>query len=120
MTTDFEGSFTGDIVARLRAHLPQGNISAEVVDGDPDVPDFVRVQVGDQVYLDASSGELNWSARPMMEISGQIRPVEQSRAYGIGVSTVDGADEIADRFYEEVRFWWGKLHPAGIGAEKTC
>ncbi|WP_309619810.1 hypothetical protein [Salinibacterium sp.] len=56
----------------------------------------------------------------MMEISGQIRPVEQSRAYGIGVDTVDGADEIADRFYEEVRFWWGKLHSAGIGAKKTC
>ena len=119
MTRILEGSFTGDIVARLRVHWPQGNISAEFVDGDPDEPDFVRVRVGDQVYLDASPGELNWSARPMIEISGRIRPVEQSRAYGIGVSTVDGTDEIADRFYEEVRFWWGKLHSAGIGAEKT-
>ena len=39
---------------------------------------------------------------------------------GIGVKTTDGADAIADRFYEEARFWWAKLHPPGIDATQTA
>jgi hypothetical protein len=39
---------------------------------------------------------------------------------GIGVKTTDGADAIADRFYEEVRFWWAKLHPPDIDATQTA
>jgi hypothetical protein len=113
MTRAFEDSLSGDIVARLRAHWPQVDISAEFVDG---VPGFVRVRVGDHVFLDAVSGEQNWVARPMKEMSGQIRPAEPSRSYGIGVKTTDGADAIADRFYEEARFWWAKLHSPGIEA----
>jgi hypothetical protein len=113
MTRAFEDSLSGDIVARLRAHWPQVDISAEFVDG---VPGFVRVRVGDHVFLDAVSGEQNWVARPMKEMSGQIRPAEPSRSYGIGVKTTDGADAIADRFYEEARFWWATLHSPGIEA----
>jgi len=120
MTRAIEGSLSGDIVARLRAHWPEAEISVELVDGDPDAPRFVRVRVGDQAYLDALPGEFNWLARPMTEMSGQILPTQASRSYGIGVTTADGADAIADRFYEEVRFWWAKLHPPGIEAAQTA
>jgi hypothetical protein len=113
MTGAFEGSLSGDIVARLKAHWPEAEASVEWVDGDADAPHFVRVRIGDRVYLDAVPSEFNWKTRPMKEVSGQIRPAEASRSYGMGVKTADGADAIADRFYEEVRFWWTKLHAPG-------
>ncbi|MCU1599222.1 MAG: hypothetical protein JWQ47_2961 [Glaciihabitans sp.] len=120
MTRAFEGSLSGDIVTRLRAHWPEADPIVECVDGDPDALRFVRVRVGDRVYLDAAPGKFNWSARPMKETSGQISPVTASRSYGIGVKTADGADAIADRFYEELRFWWAKLHPPGIDATQSA
>jgi hypothetical protein len=119
MTTATEGSLSGDIVARLLVHWPEADPSVECVDGNPDAPQFVRVRVGDQVYLDAVPSKSNWTVRPMREISGQSRPVEASRSYGIGVKTADGADAIADRFYEEVRFWWAKLHPPASDPTQT-
>lgn len=114
MTRTFEGPLSGAIVARLHAHWPGADIQVECVDGDPDVLSFVRVRVADHVYLDAVPGELNWVARPMIEVAGHIHPADGSRSYGTGVKTADGADAIADRFYEEVRFWWAKLHPQGV------
>ena len=114
-----EGTLTGDIVNRLRLHWPDADVTAEVADGDGGVPNFVRVRVAATVYLDAVPGEHTWTVRPMTEESGSFRPVSGSRAYGIGVSTDDGAEAIADRFYEEVRFWWAKLHPSEIQDGQT-
>ena len=111
MTHAIEGPLARDIVNRLRLHWPAAEASAKVADGDADVPTFVRVRVATAVFLDAAPGEYQWSVRPMTDASGSIQPAEGSRAYGIGAHTEDGAEAIADRFYEEVRFWWAKLHP---------
>lgn len=120
MTSASDGSLTGDIVARLRIHWPEAEVTAESVDDDLRVPSFVRVRVGDGVYLDAAPGELTWVAQPMLNTSGQIRPAVGQRSYSIGVTTAEGADAVADRFYEEVRFWWARLHAPGFGAGRPA
>jgi hypothetical protein len=117
MTHAVEGTLTSNIVNRLRLHWPAVEVSAK--DSESNVPIFVRVRVATTVFLDVVPGEPNWTVQPMTDVSGAIRAVEGSRAYGIGVSTEDGAEAIADRFYEEVRFWWAKLHPLDIEAGQS-
>jgi hypothetical protein len=119
MTHAVEGTLTGDIVNRLRLHWPAAEVNVEVADDDTGVPIYVRVRVAATVFLDAVPGEQTWTVRPMTDESGTIRPVNGSRAYGIGVRTEDGAEAIADRFYEEVRFWWAKLHPSIVENGQT-
>ena len=46
--------------------------------------------------------------------------MEDNPAYGFGVTTNDGAELIADRFYEEVRYWWARLHPAEAENEQSA
>jgi len=112
VTEATQGTLGGDIVERLRLHWPEIEVSAGLAVSDRDGLEFVRIRVADGVFLDAIPGELTWSVQPMTDVSGSMRPAQGSRQYGIGVTTDDGAEAIADRLYEEVRFWWAKLHPA--------
>lgn len=120
MSHSYEGSLTGGIIDRLRQHWPEADVTAEFDNGDPDSPTFIRVRVATDVYLDAVPGEVGWTARPMAVVGGKIIPVENNPAYGFGVTANDPAELIADRFYEEVRFWWAQLHPDDVENEQSA
>lgn len=113
------GTLSGDIVARIWSHWPEAEISMTLIDDDPDRPEYVRVRVAERVYLDAIPNEFGWAARPMTIQAAGIRPAPGNATYGIGVTTADGADAIADRFYEEVRYWWTMLHPTTVDAGQS-
>lgn len=121
MSHPMEGTLSGDIVARILTHWPDAQVSVRLADGDPALPpEWVRVRVADRAYLDAIPGETAWSVRPMQEVDGQIVSAEPSHIYTIGVSTAEGAEAIADRFYEEVQFWWFTLNPHDISNEQSA
>lgn len=121
MSEPDDESLTGDVIERLRLHWPKVRVTAEFGESDFDSPTIVRVQIATDVYLDAFQGEATWMARPMvsasaapssgMDVQTGIIQVEGSRAYALGVLTSQGSELIADRFYEEVRYWWSRLHP---------
>ncbi|MDQ1607869.1 MAG: hypothetical protein QOE16_601 [Microbacteriaceae bacterium] len=111
MSRPYEGSLTARIVDRILTHWPSANVQAEFAGGDPDKPSFVRVRVSTHVLLEADPAEHHWSVRPMTDASGTLVPVEPERTYTIGVTPNESPEEVADRFYEEIFFWWQKLHP---------
>jgi hypothetical protein len=107
----YEGSVTARIVDRIHVHWPSAEVRAEFADNDPEKPTAIRVRVATHVLLEADPGGDQWSVRPMTDESGKPVPVLPEHPYTIGVRPDEVPEEIADRFYEEIYFWWQKLHP---------
>ncbi|MGO4536618.1 hypothetical protein [Leifsonia sp. 2MCAF36] len=98
-------------INRLRAHWPTAQIQLTVA---PDVQgqlQTIRVRVSDHVYLEAAHPGKQWSVRALTDESGQLVPVQPEQPYTIGVDVGASPEELADRFYEEIYFWWVELHP---------
>jgi hypothetical protein len=117
MPRPYEGSATARIVDRILTHWPSAEVDAEFAGNDPDKPSSIRVRVATHVLLEADPAEHHWSVRPMTDASGTLVPVLPEHPYTIGVRPDEAPEEIADRFYEEIYFWWQKLHP-GVTPEQ--
>jgi hypothetical protein len=98
-------------INRLRAHWLTAQIQFSVAPADPDQLETIRVRISDHVYLEAGHPGQQWSVRALTDASGRLVPVEPDRPYTIGVDVGASPEELADRFYEEIYFWWVELHP---------
>ncbi|MFE4948830.1 hypothetical protein ACFQ9V_01860 [Leifsonia sp. NPDC056665] len=99
------------VLGRLRAHWPDAQVDFALSPDSPDQLENVRVRVSDHVVLEAMHTGPMWAVHPLTDASGRLVPVEPDRPYTIGVDVSAPPEEFADRFYEEVYFWWVKLHP---------
>ena len=91
---------------RLRAHWPAATCVAIAANDDPSA--VVRVHVADDLWLELrtpETPEAPWTAGPVMVSDGTATEVIGWRAYGIGARQSWPTDDVADRFYEELRFW---------------
>lgn len=99
------------ICDRLRLHWPAAACGGEI---DAQGYLIVRMRVVDALWLELRSPSPPqgimvppWTVGPIeADATGAWRTV--SRAYGIGHRAAASAEDVADRFYEEVRFWWAE------------
>jgi hypothetical protein len=103
------------ILGRLRAHWP--SIEAEFIQTASDPVQSIIVRVSDHVLLEATHPGAYWSVRPMTDTSGSLLPLEPDHPYTIGLDASASPEDVADRFYEEIYYWWTKLHPVRAPGE---
>lgn len=92
------------ISARLQLHWP--DIRLERMDDDRAV---LRAQIADDTWLELLLPKRPhdpWTASPTLKRESTYEPYPNMHTYGIGVNLDSDAELVADRFYEEVRFWW--------------
>ncbi|WP_434317453.1 hypothetical protein [Leifsonia sp. P73] len=99
------------VLGRIRAHWPDAQVDFVLSPDSPDQLENVRVRVSDHVLLEAMQTGPMWAVHPVTDASGRLVPLEPDHPYTIGVDVSAPPEEFADRFYEEVYFWWVKLHP---------
>jgi len=100
------------ICNRLRLHWAAAECSGDV---DAAGTLIVRVRVVDSLWLELRSPNPPtpdgivppWSARPIeVNTHGAERVV--SHTYAVGLRSPATAEDVGDRFYEEIRFWWAE------------
>ena len=69
------------------------------------------MKVSPHMYLEATHTGPQWTVHPLTDASGRLVPLEPDHPYTIGVDATAPPEDFADRFYEEIYFWWMKLHP---------
>ncbi|CAM5305888.1 hypothetical protein [Leifsonia shinshuensis] len=111
MSESLDSQTVSRVLGRLRAHWPAVEVGFTLSPGSPDHLESVRVKVSDHVFLEAMHTGPMWAVHPVTDASGRLVPVEPDHPYTIGVEVSASPEEFADRLYEEVYFWWVRLHP---------
>ena len=96
------------IVDRIHVHWPKAQAH---IAHDAPVSMPVRVRIADSLWLELhppKHGHTPWTVAPVTEQLGKYTNVENTYGYGIGVRANADPEAVADRFYEEVRFWWNE------------
>jgi hypothetical protein len=96
------------LLDRIHRHWPEavGETTASSPGGVA-----VCIRVADGLWLELRSPEqahLPWSVTPVIARETGFAAIGRPGTYGIGVTVSDNLDTVADRFYEEVRFWWAE------------
>lgn len=106
------------VLGRLRAHWSSADVGFTLSPDSPDQLESVRVKLSAHVFLEAIHNGPLWAVHPVTDASGRLVPVEPDHPYTIGVEVSAPPEEFADRLYEEVYFWWVKLHPGQDPAQQ--
>jgi len=109
--------FADRVCDRIRLHWTSSVCEGNV---DADETIVVRVAVVDKLWLElrsppspADGSTPPWTVGPVEVDAAKMRRAV-SRIYGVGLRADASAEDVADRLYEEVRFWWSEYERIAI------
>jgi hypothetical protein len=93
--------FAARALARLRVHRPQLRAG---VDGTG-----IRLRVSGRLWLHAAPPALagaHWLTRPLAERGDRLVEIDHAHPYALGVNAAHSPEDVADRLYNELGYWW--------------
>jgi len=94
-------AFSRAALARLKLHWPELPAGA---DGSG-----IRIRVTGKLWLHATPPAVfnaHWAVRPLAERNGVLAEIANAYPYQLGVTANHSPEDVADRLYNELGFWW--------------